>query len=351
MAEVRTDNIFNFFENQVPDPERSNEFAFTEKINAAYVQFSGKKGKIEWQSGLRMEQTKSIGALKTENEIADKTVKRKYLDWFPSANASYNLDSKNRIGLTYSRRIDRPVYADLNPFEYRINELTYSKGNPFLLPQYTHTIELNHSWKWTLNTTLAYSRVGNYFANVSDTIEQRRSFLRKENFDKQEVISFSSSYPFTFCSWWSGFATATASLNRYRANFAPGKFIDIDNYAFSTYLQNTFTMGHGLSIEVSGSYNSPNVWGGTYVNRAFWFMDGGLQYKAEHLTLRLVVADLFLSMRWRGVAEFGGLYAVASGGWDSRQLRLNANYTFGKSTVKRARQRKSATEDLQKRVE
>jgi iron complex outermembrane recepter protein len=65
----------------------------------------------------------------------------------------------------------------------------------------------------------------------------------------------------------------------------------------------------------------------------------------------MVVADVFQSMRWRGVAEVGGLYAVASGGWDSRQLRLNATYNFGKSTVKKARQRKSGTDDLQQRVE
>ena len=44
----------------------------------------------------------------------------------------YALDAKNQISLTYSRRIDRPNYADLNPFENKLDELTYQKGNAFL---------------------------------------------------------------------------------------------------------------------------------------------------------------------------------------------------------------------------
>lgn len=350
-ARVRTDNTFTFLENNVPDPTRSNQFVYDEAIHALYTQTRFSAGKWEGQLGLRAENTRSEGNLRTANDIADKNVRRNYLDLFPSASAAYSAGENHRWGISYSRRIDRPVYADLNPFEYRLNELTYFKGNPFLLPQYTHTAEVSHTWKWTLNTSLSYSYVNNYFANLSDTIEERRSFLRKENFDDQRVWNLTSSYPFQINARWSGFATATASYTAYRANFAPGKTIDIQNYAVSTYAQTSYRLGRGFSVELSGSYNTPSVWGGTYRNRVFWFMDAGAQYKNDRFSVRMVLGDVFQSMRWRGVAEFGGLYAVASGGWDSRQLRLNATYNFGKTTVKDARQRKSATEDLKNRVE
>jgi iron complex outermembrane recepter protein len=354
-ARVITDNTFNFFnvvnqQNEL-DGTRSNQFTYDEQIHAAYGQLSREKGPWNWQIGLRTEYTRSNGDLRTDNDIADKNVTRNYLDWFPSASAGYQMNANTKWSLAYSRRIDRPVYADLNPFEYRINELTYYKGNPFLLPQYTHNIELSHSWKWTLNTSLSYSYVNNYFANVSDTIEERRSFLRRENFDRQDVLSLSTSYPFQLTKWWSGFASVSTDYARYRAEFAPGKFVRIDNYAANLYAQNSFKVQERWSVELSGSYSSPNVWGGTYRNRYFWFVDAGLQYKHERLTVRMVLADVFLSMRWRGVAEIGGLYAVASGGWDSRQLRLNATYNFGKSTVKKARQRNSGADDLKQRVE
>ena len=40
----------------------------------------------------------------------------------------------NQWGISYSRRIDRPAYQDLNPFEFKLDEYTYMKGNTELTP-------------------------------------------------------------------------------------------------------------------------------------------------------------------------------------------------------------------------
>ncbi|MCG7860606.1 outer membrane beta-barrel family protein, partial [Flavihumibacter sediminis] len=94
------------------------------------------KGKWNLESGLRVEWTISDGQLKAAQTQQDESVRRNYLDWFPSAGLTYQLNPKNSLGLSFSRRIDRPNYRDLNPFESQIDELTYQKGNPFLNPQY-----------------------------------------------------------------------------------------------------------------------------------------------------------------------------------------------------------------------
>ena len=352
---VRTHNIFNFYDviggaNQLDD-QRSNEFTYTENIQALYAQWKYEKDKWNVQFGLRAEHTASRGDLETIADAEDKEVSRSYLDWFPSAGIAYQMHPNHRLQLNYSRRIDRPIYADLNPFEYRLNELTYGKGNPFLLPQYTHNIEISHAYKWTLNTSLSYSHVSNYFANVSDTIEQKRSFIRRENFDYQQVWALSVSYPYTLTKWWSGFATITAAHAAFRADFGQGKTISIDNRSLSTYANAQFKLPRNWSVEFGGSYSTPSVWGGTYETRPFWFVDAGFQKKWNRLTAKVNISDIFLSMRWWGVAEFGGLYAIATGGWDSRQIRFNLSYQFGSSTVKRARQRNGGLEELQKRAE
>ena len=59
----------------------------------------------------------------------DSTFKRNYTDFFPSAAITFNKNPKNQWGITYSRRIDRPAYQDLNPFEFKLDEYTYQKGN------------------------------------------------------------------------------------------------------------------------------------------------------------------------------------------------------------------------------
>jgi hypothetical protein len=56
-------------------------------------------------------------------------------------------------------------------------------------------------------------------------------------------------------------------------------------------------------------------------------------------------------MRWAGVSDVTGFKANMSGGWESRQFRLNLSYRFGSAQVKAARQRKSSIEEESKRTQ
>ena len=58
----------------------------------------------------------------------------------------------NQWGFTFSRRIDRPAYQDLNPFEFRLNDYTSMKGNTQLKPQYTNSFGITNTYKYKLNT-------------------------------------------------------------------------------------------------------------------------------------------------------------------------------------------------------
>src|SRR6185436_673150 len=149
---VHTDNTFNFFniaDNiETIDNSRSNQFEYTENVNALYLNYQRTIKKLDFQAGVRMENTNSEGDLKTETAVDDKNVKQHYTDFFPSAGITYNMNKNNALALVYSSRIDRPNYQDLNPFEYKLDELSFRKGNPFLDPQYSNKIELSHTYKY-----------------------------------------------------------------------------------------------------------------------------------------------------------------------------------------------------------
>ena len=66
--------------------------------------------------------------------------------------------------------------------------------------------------------------------------------------------------------------------------------------------------------------------------------------------LRVAVSDIFKTMSFRGVSNFAGQYLVASGSFESRQLKLNLTYRFGNNQVKASRNRKTGTDDESKRV-
>lgn len=195
---VKTQNAFEFFtdENNIPvkNMQRSNRFKYIENVNAAYVNYNRPLGKkLTMQTGFRVEQTNSEGDLVRDDGIqqADNNIKRHYLDIFPSAAFTYNLNQKNTLNLTYSRRIDRPSYQDLNPFENKLDELTYEKGNAFLRPQYTDNIELSHTFMGTITTTVGYSHVKDYRAQFIDTTNKNATFVQQRNLATQQIYSLS----------------------------------------------------------------------------------------------------------------------------------------------------------------
>ena len=144
---VGTDNIFNFSEEiagvMTLDPERSNQFEYLENVAAAYINYSRKIEALSIQLGLRMEATNSLGTLTAMMESNNQEVSRSYVDWFPNVGLSYQLNEKNGFNLSYSRRLNRPSYQDLNPFTSRLDELTFEQGNPFLNPEYSNNFQLS----------------------------------------------------------------------------------------------------------------------------------------------------------------------------------------------------------------
>lgn len=356
-ASVQTDNIFQFFNHDqsdkpIYDKQRSNQFVYKEWILAAYTQYQAQTKKFDYQVGLRLEQTNSEGNLASEAASKDRNVKRKYLDLFPGAGVTWKVNAINNLGISFSRRIDRPRYQDLNPFENKIDELSYQKGNPFLKPQYTNVYELRHTYKYKLTTSVTYSDVKDFFAQVSDTIEGKRTFIMQRNLSSQKVVSLNVSYPFNITEWWSVYANVSIYHTRYRSTFEAGKSINLDVTVGSIYQQQTFNLGKKWNAELSGFFNSPSIWAGTYKTRSIWTLDAGLQKRFwnDNANFKLSVTDIFLTMPWSGTSRFGGLQIMASGRWESRQLKANFSYRFGNKKMKAATSRKTGLDELNNRV-
>ncbi|MHA4844961.1 outer membrane beta-barrel protein [Flavitalea antarctica] len=357
LLDVETDNTFEFFNHDVSDrpiydDQRSNQFIYKEQILAAYAQYQLKIKKFDYQVGLRVEQTTSEGDLQSVANDTDKNIKRRYFDLFPSAGVNMQLNTSNSFGISYSRRIDRPRYHDLNPFENKIDELSYQKGNPFLKPQYTNVYELRHTYKYKLTTGLSFSDVKDFFAQVSDTIETKRTFIMQRNLASQKILSMNISYPFQITEWWSVYINLSVYHSRYRATFEKGKSINLDATVASFYQQQTFTLGKKWTAELSGFYNSPSVWAGTYKTKSIWTLDAGLQKRIwnDNASLKMSIADIFFTMPWSGTSSFGALNVVASGRWESRQLKINFSCRFGNKKMKSATNRKTGLDELNNRV-
>lgn len=350
---VKTDNTFNFYNiinnTDALDVNRSNQFKFSENINAGYFNFNKKYAKINFQAGIRVEQTISEGNLISTQVNKNNTVNRKYVDYFPSCGITYNQNQNNAWQLNYGRRIERPSYQTLNPFEMQIDELSFQRGNPFLQPQYIDNYKIGHTYKYKLNTTLSYSFINDFFAQITQAEGANKNYIQTKNVATQEVWNLGISYPFAASKWWDVYFSVNASNSSFKGR--DNSFISITQNTFNFYGQNTFSLPKKIKMEVSGWFSSPSVWGGTYRTKSLGALDIAVQKKIfkEKFNLKLTVSDVLFTAPWNGEFSNSDLIIVGNGGQDSRQFRVNLSYNFGNSNLKNT-QRNSSIEEENKRI-
>jgi iron complex outermembrane recepter protein len=357
-AFVTTKNTFDFFtENplgiSVKQLNRSNSFTYKENVNAVYANYQRQLNeKWSMQTGLRLEQTTSDGDLTRADGIvqADNRVKRNYVNLFPSAALTWSINQKHSLNLTYSRRIDRPTYQDLNPFENKLDELTFEKGNAFLRPQYTDNVEMTHTFMGFINTTVGYSYVKD-FATITTDTSANTSFIQQKNLAQQQIVSFNIGAPTPIKKWWNGYVNFWFNKQFYEG-FIGNKKIKEQVPSFGAYVQQSFNLGKDYSAEISGWFNGPSVWGGTWKTNSQGSVDIGMQkqFLKKAATVKLAVTDIFFTAPWKATSNFGGLYIRGGGNWESQTFRLSFSYRFGSAQIKSSRERQTGLESEAKRI-
>jgi iron complex outermembrane recepter protein len=357
VAYVKTNNTFDFYnyEGALPmkDLSQSNSFTYTENVNAAYVNYNTSfNTKWTLQAGLRMEQTNSDGQLTRADGVPqpDDSVKRSYLDLFPSAALNYTINDKNTLGLTYSRRIDRPTYQDLNPFENKLDQLTYEKGNAFLKPQYTDNIELSHTFKSMVTTTLAYSHVKDYATQITDTTNGNATYVQQQNIATQDIINLTIGSSLPINKWWNGYANVWYNYQLVKGSYN-NIYVNVSSPGFGAYMQNSFTLGKDYTAELSGWFNGPGL-EGTWTAKALGGLDVGVQKSLlnKKATLKLSATDILNTIIFHGNSNYGGTNLNIMDKNENQTVRLNFTYRFGSNQIKAASQHKSGLENESSRI-
>lgn len=359
LSRVVSDNSFLVFEllddSPIRNDNQSNRFEYTENVYAGYLNYSRAIGKkLNFSAGLRAEQTDATGDLQAFLvEKEEPPVELNYLSWFPSAGLTWEAAPQHSLALNYGRRINRPDYNVLNPFNNQLSQLSYEKGNPFLRPEIVNNIELGYTLAYRYNFKIAYSRTTDQITRLiaPDEVDPRSGFITWENLAKQSVYSFNISAPTQITKGWNAYFNVSASHLDNQANYGDGAVVDVQAFTYSIYQQHTLTLPAGFTGEISGYYAGPGVWGGVFKYESNWSLDLGLQRKflQDQLNVRLSATDLFYQTGWDGVSSFNGLVSTGSGRWDSRRISLSISYQFGNQNLK-SRKRKTGLEDEAGRV-
>ncbi|TSD64670.1 TonB-dependent receptor [Inquilinus sp. KBS0705] len=327
----------------INDINRTNRFIYDEKIAAGYINLNKQFKKASIQLGLRAEQTRSNG-----NLMGSTPVKRSYLNLFPSVFVNRTLNDKNEISFSYSRRIDRPGYDDLNPFVYYLDPYTYSQGNAFLNPQYTQNFEFNYTYNHSLNVSLGYSRTTDAITELILS-EGNKTFETHQNLQTQTGYNINVNSPFTITKWWEGNVNLTGFYLGFKADTLAGFNFNTGKAAFQGRLTQTFKFS-GYRLEVMGDYQSPLTYG-IYNIKPRYAVDMGISksFMNKKLNLKLACDDVF-KIRRNDLSShaLNNNFDIKQRN-DTRVGRFTVTYNFGNSSIK-SREHRSGADDEKGRV-
>lgn len=309
------------------DTNRNNHFQYTEDILAAYVMLSKTFSlKFSLSGGLRAEQTFVHGNQITTKEVFSKN----YLNIFPNVNISYSITPRNMFSLSYSYRIDRPDYSELNPFIFKGNEYEYRKGNIDLEPAFSHNLTLNYTWNYSVFATVTYGYSdGNTMRNISYDPSTLRMVTYPDNMASSQMVNLSLSTRQSIFSWWTFFITGGASYGSNKA-LSQGKTVETSLWVYNLFGNSSFILPKKWTIELSGYYQSGFVWG---ISRADGYRGMSVGVKKtlwnDKLDIRLTVNGLFDNETFHMISNYPHMRMERWMQHNQLMVGLNATLRFG----------------------
>jgi hypothetical protein len=331
VASSSSQNFFDTNSGVVFDPAKSDLFLYDENIFAAYAQIDRSWEKWSFAAGLRAEQTDVEGISESLGQVNT----QEYLELFPNLALTNQFNENNSYTLSYKRSIDRPRYADLNPFRTFINDFNFNTGNPNLQPAFNNkfTLSWNHKNTWFLDTYFLYTAdMLNDVPFQNNTTNVLNSQSINLNYELQYSID-AATYQYVNSSWYTGISTSLFYMeNETRAIQSGG--VDVVNSTTGFYLNsfNRFNLADNrtLSMDVDVTYLSSILFG-TYewgdslgVNMSF---NKSLWNRRAQLTLAFT--DIFRTQNQRMTTRYLNQDNFYLSLPETRTVSVGFTYNFG----------------------
>ncbi|MFL5766172.1 MAG: outer membrane beta-barrel protein [Bacteroidia bacterium] len=312
----------------VSDPSYFNGFNYSEDILAGYSQLRYSKSKLNMRAGIRAEYTRSNG---TSKITGAKVVDREYINYFPSAFFGYDFTKDLNTSITYSSRISRPTFQDMNPFINYIDSLSSFRGNPNLLPSYTNSLEAALIYMKEASLTFSYERTNGAMNLVVDKLNDgSNAFVATtRNLDYSETYSAGITIPYEL-SWWTTYNYFGYMENTF-AYKSDGTVIRNKKPMFYMYLYDEFRVKKAFSMEVTFEYTGAGV-DGIFTFDPFYELSANIKksFFKDKLTVRLIANDILGTNYQKGESQVKGYQVNYVSKSTTQYLLLSLNYRFGK---------------------
>jgi outer membrane receptor protein involved in Fe transport len=280
----------------IPNMGAINTFNFSDHVLAGYAMLGTKLLDFNVQAGARLEHTLVNTLQVTTGEKGGQS----YTHLFPTLHLSRKLDTANTLQFSYSRRINRPNFWQLNPFIDYSNPTFLRKGNPTLRPETIDAAEVSFVSQWDKHTITATG----YYRLTSDAMQfyaavdpnaaptSGNTVLTFRNFDMIQNTGFEFIYRGQLTAW----LTATGNVNVFYNSIQGGS--EVGNFSAGVVTYNfrgnaTVKMPwEGGNLQVNYMYNGPSVIGQGTMDAWHALTLGFRQDLSKEFSVTLNVSDV-----------------------------------------------------------
>ncbi len=314
----------------------SNHFIYNEQVYAAYATYSNGYKNFTYQLGTRAEKVYIIANLAN---TAEKHLSN-YLSFYPSIHLNQKLKNDQELQLSYSRRVNRPGFRELNPFPEYNDPLNLRVGNPYLKPEYIDSYELSdikYFKKLSISSSIYYKKINNVIQRIKEI--QPSGVAITSNINLNSAISYGVEMiaKTDLFKWWN----LTTSINFYQS-IINGTNVDAalnnDGISWFAKMMSNFTVWKNMQIQVSGNYQAalPLPQGTMKPN---YSVDIGLKKDIlkNKASISIACSDIFNTQQMNMILSDANFYQDMTRKKESRILTFTFLYRFGQSDISQKR--------------
>jgi outer membrane receptor protein involved in Fe transport len=350
-----------------------NHFIYDENIYGAYITLEKKfSDKFSGKVGARYEITNSVGTADSfkDNVQGQQKIEQNYNNLLPYLSFNYAINDKNNISYSFSSRMRRPSFWELNPVRNIITEDNYTQNNPFVKASSTYNQELTYMYKSSYFLILNHSYVKDQITQVplqrkyidDNGMERVRLAYIRTNFgDKQEMSAMLGIQKSLFKQY------VTLNFNAGVQHNINNGTLDTDpttGQVFDTYVNNRKSTSFIVTSNNTIRLDKKKTW---FLGVNYFYVDK--QQIELGMLKNLMSLDLSIKKNWNDwtfavnvndvlrtnvveIEDFqdNGNYNYIKNDMYRRNVTVSLTYSFGNSKVKKVRDIEAASDAIKNRT-
>lgn len=281
-------------------------FYYRRQVHSLYAMVREHVGKFSFDAGLRGDRVIDL----MDIEIADASRDIKRFNLFPSAHLQYDAGKAGTLRAGYSYRTNRPGIWQLEPYITYEDYYTKKKGNPDILPEYSHSGELGWNKSFGKGNSLSATAYYRHRRDITDWIrtayEPGVTLDQIVNAGNQKETGFELAGVWHPASWWT--SSAAGSVFDYRFISRNEACTDARGFYYQANWINSFQASKTTRIQFDAYAVGPKILTQGR-EKAYAYFNLGLrqQMLKDRLTLSAVAHDVFHTARYLNIRSAPGL--------------------------------------------